>query len=152
LSLYQNFLSGPIPDGLNLRHLYYLDLSHNRFNGTLPTEWADEAYGLTNIRLLYLEHNELQGDIPSNWPAIGNGRVETLHMAHNQLTGRIPGGYYPRTFLQSLELHGNQFSGSMPSDVCSLIVFSPMEGELVNLRADCNVCTCEYSCGPDECG
>lgn len=130
-----------------------MDLSHNRFSGTLPKEWANEAYGLTEIRLLYLENNEFSGEIPSNWPRIGNGRVEILHMGNNQLTGTVPGGYNPRTFLQSLEVQGNQLSGSIPNDICSLIVFFPPEGELVNLRADCDICTCDFSsCDPNECG
>jgi len=37
----------------------------------------------------------------------------------------------------------------MDADICSLFVWTG--GEMVNFRADCEICTCQFFCGNDQC-
>ena len=57
LSLHKNQLSGPLPENMNLRHLFYLDLSSNQFYGLIPRDWSVGPNRLTLMRHLYLDHN-----------------------------------------------------------------------------------------------
>lgn len=61
-SVYDNQLSGPIPEGMRLKELFLLDLSRNEFYGTIPSDISQQNY--TMLRLLYLDHNKLTGTIP----------------------------------------------------------------------------------------
>ncbi|KAM7276460.1 hypothetical protein ACFE04_018326 [Oxalis oulophora] len=68
LELQDNYFSGPLPDYLgDLIYLQYLNLANNKFNGSIPTKWAQ----LTNLKqlitgftLLDLSSNNLSGRIP----------------------------------------------------------------------------------------
>jgi hypothetical protein len=102
-----------------LPHIHYLFLNHNQFSGTLP------------------------GDLPH---VLGNGRVELLHLGDNNFHGNVPGDYSKsRIFMTSLEVQNNHFT-SLDPYICTLSVLTPPDGELVNFRADCPICTCPSLC------
>lgn len=61
-SVYDNDLTGPIPEGMRLNEAFMLDLSRNEFYGTIPNDISHQNY--TKLRLLYLDHNKLTGTIP----------------------------------------------------------------------------------------
>ncbi len=61
-SVYDNQLTGPIPEGMRLNEVFMLDLSRNEFYGTIPNDISHQNY--TTLRLLYLDHNKLTGTIP----------------------------------------------------------------------------------------
>jgi hypothetical protein len=103
---------------------------------------------LPSIRYLFLNHNQFSGTIPVDFPSVlGNGRVELLHLGDNEFHGHVPGDYskVSRIFMTSLELQNNHFT-SMDPYICTLSVLTPPDGELVNLRADCPICTCPSLC------
>lgn len=102
---------------------------------------------LPRIRYLFLNHNQFSGTIPVDFPSVlGNGRVELLHLGDNEFHGQVPGDYSKgRIFMTSLELQNNHFT-SMDPYICTLSVLTPPDGELVNLRADCPICTCPSLC------
>jgi hypothetical protein len=126
-------------------YMYYLDLGKNQFTGTFPVSWIGQMKKLSS---LYLDHNRLTGSLPSNFTSIGGGRLAQLLISNNRLTGTVPGSFPVINFLQQAELHHNNFTG-MDQEMCRLIVFTG--GEMVNLKADCEACPCDYFCGEDEC-
>jgi Leucine-rich repeat (LRR) protein len=71
LSLSHNVLTGTIPINLQNKYWNNLDLSFNKFTGTLSSEFAGVFDPLGNQEL-YLEVNRLSGDIPSSVQNITN--------------------------------------------------------------------------------
>ena len=145
LSLHQNQLTGALPEFMNLRSLFYLDLSSNFFSGSIPHDWSSGRDRLNRLRHVYLDHNRFEGELLPTFSQIGNGRVETLMLSNNRFTGRFPGNW---TKLEDLELQHNNFT-SISKRLCKKIVFAG--GEIIHFRADCDICSCKYLCGRDYC-
>lgn len=150
LSVHHNDLEGPIPEGWNLRFLYYLDLSYNRLNGTLPIDWAEAPSAFNRLKHVFLDHNELTGPVPASYPSMGNGRMELLHLSDNRLTGTMPGGFDPLWFISSMEIQNNNFA-AMDVTICESLVFGTQFGEMTNFHADCEICICNFFCEPGVC-
>ena len=76
---------GRLPPGLaELEELRRLDLSGNRFVGSIPAAWG----ALQHLQALDLSGNELTGAIP---PELGQlADLEDLRLSGNELTGCIP--------------------------------------------------------------
>ncbi len=70
-----------------------------------------------------------------------------LYLNDNKLTGRFPQGWSPIYYLTNIDIRNNQFTQDIPSSVCSMNVFD--EAEMVELRADCDICDCRRLC--DNC-
>ncbi|KAK1286873.1 hypothetical protein QJS10_CPB20g01565 [Acorus calamus] len=67
-----------------MSYLEFLDLHHNRLNGSIPTSLGE----LSSIEFLDLSENSLSGAIPSS---LGNLTVLThFNLSYNLLTGAIP--------------------------------------------------------------
>nr|CAD1818439.1 unnamed protein product [Ananas comosus var. bracteatus] len=121
---------------LNLASLSKLDLSGNKFSGSLP----ETLCNMSRLQFLLLDHNFLSGEIP---PGIGScGRLLELQMGSNFLSGSIPPeigrirnlqitlnlsfnhlrGPLPRELgkldkLVSLDVSNNQISGEIPAEL-----------------------------------
>lgn len=149
IALNNNQLTGTIPTNWNLRQLFYLDLGHNQLSGSLPSDWSEGRAAFIRLRVLYLDHNNLSGSVPSSLGLIGNGRITLLSLQNNALTGEFPGFPLHNNLLNVLEIHNNQFSSMDKHDICNQIVFN--YGELVMLRADCDICRCKHFCDKDQC-
>jgi hypothetical protein len=146
--LYDNQLVGPIPRNWNLRYLYYLDLGKNQLSGLFPNDWTVGRSTMDRLRLLYLDDNKLIGSLPSNLGEIGKGRLNILSINDNAFTGAMPLFNNYTNFLNRLEVHHNNFT-SMDQFMCAQIVYNG--GELVQMRADCDICPCTFFCGTDQC-
>ncbi|XP_012836708.1 PREDICTED: receptor-like protein 12 [Erythranthe guttata] len=85
-----------------------VDLSGNRFSGTIP-----ESIGnLNSLRYLNLSRNNITGNIPSS---LGNMSIlESLDLSSNQLVGEIPSQLTSLTFLSLLNLSFNNLVGQIP--------------------------------------
>jgi hypothetical protein len=131
MSFYKNNLDGEIPDGLlNRNSLFYVDLSFNSISGELPVNPKAR-----NLRHLYVSHNLLEGEIPG-----GYEDLEDFFADHNQFSGTPPTNFNEDR-LSTLQLQGNNFDEEVALEVCDLDIFS--QGVLVDLAADCAICTCE---------
>lgn len=120
---------------MRLRLCKYFDVGRNQLTGTLPNDLGEK---FVNLRHLHLDHNSFKGTLPSSYNTVGNGRLESFSVDHNKLTGSIPGERDLYNKLVQYTLHSNRFD-RMGSDTCRMEI---PRGELVELRADCNVCAC----------
>lgn len=133
-------------ENLNLRNLFYFDLGRNDMSGTIPDDWVEGNDNMRSLRHLYLDFNRFNGSLPDEWPELGGGRVKQLILNDNKLTGQVPGKYESMQSLNAVEIQNNDFS-RIQKDLCKHSVF--IGGELVALRADCDICDCQNFC--DQC-
>jgi hypothetical protein len=94
-----------------LERLQSLDLYDNQLTGPIP-----ESIGnLVLLQLLNIRNNQLTGSIPDS---IGNLMLlEYLYMSNNQLSGDIPDSFGNLSVLNSLSVHDNQLAGKWPASM-----------------------------------
>ncbi|KAL6203197.1 hypothetical protein ACLB2K_026900 [Fragaria x ananassa] len=146
----QSCLSGKInPSLLSLKHLYYLDLSWNDFQGIHITNFLGK---LTSLRYLNLSYASFSGEIPHflgvSWlhyvnmlpsllelhlsacgmdsnqlplslPTLNFTSLSVLDMSENSFNSSIPSWFSNLTSLSTLDLHGNSFVGPIPNEFAS---------------------------------
>jgi LRR receptor-like serine/threonine-protein kinase FLS2 len=120
LQLSGNAIGGRIPGGAlsGLARLTRLDLSANRFSGSIPSEIGE----LAKLRSLDLSHNRLRGELPRSLARLG--ALAQLSLQGNGLAGAVP-DLTGLEGLRQLDLSGNKLSGTppmrrLPSSVCSV--------------------------------
>lgn len=138
LNLHSNLLSGTIPNNLRLRQLVYLDLGRNRLTGTIPQDLGET---FVRLRQLYLDNNGLTGSIPTTIPPMANGRLEIMEVNHNALSGSVPDNFIMFNKLVQYRLDNNNFDTLGPQN-CQLSLFNDFGGELIEFKADCDICAC----------
>ncbi|XP_045809803.1 probable LRR receptor-like serine/threonine-protein kinase At3g47570 [Trifolium pratense] len=107
---------GNIPPSIgNCQKLQYLELSHNKLRGTIPSE-VFTLFSLSN--LLNLSHNSLSGSLPREVGLLKN--IDVLDISENHLSGDIPTTIGECISLEYLYLQGNSFNGTIPSSFASL--------------------------------
>ncbi|TYH17359.1 hypothetical protein ES288_A05G186100v1 [Gossypium darwinii] len=116
LNLSSNVLSGPIPSELgSLSKLTHLNLSMNYLSGFFPLSLAN----LSQISLLYVGNNLISGELDprlfSNW-----NRLQFLELHNNNFTGMIPSEIGLLVNLVELALSSNHFHGFVPSAIGNL--------------------------------
>uniref|UniRef100_A0A8R7QFE1 Uncharacterized protein n=1 Tax=Triticum urartu TaxID=4572 RepID=A0A8R7QFE1_TRIUA len=86
LALSNNDLSGEFPKFLQgASQLKFLDLSYNRFFGTLP-KWLPEK--MPDLQILRVRSNMFSGHIPNNLTCLKS--LCFLDIAHNNISGTLP--------------------------------------------------------------
>ncbi|KAL6134901.1 hypothetical protein ACLB2K_067129 [Fragaria x ananassa] len=108
--LYNNSLNGSIP-GKNCKKLFFLDLSYNKFRGSLPSALGN-CTGLMSFMAI---SNNLVGSIPSSFGLLD--KLELLYLPVNQLSGRIPPELGQCKSLTGLQLNMNQLVGEIPDEL-----------------------------------
>ncbi|XP_056173389.1 receptor-like protein 33 [Syzygium oleosum] len=87
-----------------------IDLSHNSFQGNIPTVFGH----LHSLKGLNLSHNHLTGSIP---PILGSlTDLEWLDLSSNKLSGEIPRVLGDLASLGYLDLSKNKLTGQIPQD------------------------------------
>lgn len=104
LILYNNTLSGTIPDFSGLPNLTELNLAVNDLSGSIP-----DFSGIENLTILLLHFNNLNGNIPdfSNLP-----NLEGIAAYENNLSGPIP-DFSNLPLLLTFNCYANQFTGNI---------------------------------------
>ncbi|KAK9911020.1 hypothetical protein M0R45_034947 [Rubus argutus] len=98
-----------------LRHLIYLDISSNNFNGPIP-------YFLGNfiqLRYLSLSGNNFNGQIPSFFENLI--QLTYLDISSNNFHGQIPSFFENLIQLTNLDISSNNFHGSIPQSLFNLM-------------------------------
>ncbi|KAL4299602.1 hypothetical protein HN51_050306 [Arachis hypogaea] len=129
LSLRNCNLKGPIPDLSRIPNLYYIDLSHNQLNETIPT---NQLSG--NITTIVLSNNNLSGTIPLNFSNLP--RLKKLSIANNKLRGNVPSSIWQNKTssaneslivdLQNNELNTISGSTTLPPNVTLQLGGNPL--------------------------
>lgn len=112
LWLYDNQLSGSIPDLSALVNLQELYLFANQLSGSIP-----DLSALVNLRSLELDYNQLSGPIPDLSTLVN---LQWLRLGHNQLSGNIPISLTTLSELSWLQLANNCLTASEPAVVAFL--------------------------------
>jgi len=115
LNLYENELSGSIPESLgNLSNLLQLGLSTNKLSGRIPNSLGN----LKSLQKLYLNTNKLSGTIPESLGNLSN--LYYFYLYNNQLSGTLPESLGNLSNLQVLHLRNNQLCGEIPLSLMKL--------------------------------
>lgn len=105
LDLSKNNISGTLPANLGQMEASFLDLSSNRFTGSVKQVPQ-------NIITLDLSRNSLSGPLPFNdrWPIF----TESLFLSDNHFTGTIPTTLCQMKSLKVLDIRNNMITGKFP--------------------------------------
>ncbi|CAG7903005.1 unnamed protein product [Brassica rapa] len=164
LSLCYNSLAGRISPLHRLKHLVSLDVSQNRFSGTIGHEILTfpeisrinvsfnqfisieviQVIGMeTHLRILDAEGNHLQGPLPLNLATYGN--LKDINLRSNMFSGDIPRIYGKRleNSWRSLYLENNYLTGTLPVEFQK--ISKQIRGSLSNNCLQCpkNVTICQ---------
>ncbi|KAF5794251.1 putative non-specific serine/threonine protein kinase [Helianthus annuus] len=123
LDLSDNLLSGHLPqtDGTMNPSLQVVNLSNNRFIGTIPIHLCK----VPSIILLDLSQNKFSGRLPG---CIGNlTNLSVIDLTNNNMTGVVPSSLGCLKLLRSLHLHNNKFEGDIPSSFQNLTKLVTMD-------------------------
>lgn len=124
-----------------------MDLSFNQMTGTIPEDFPRTA---VNLRHLYLEHNQFSGQPPVGLSTTGNERLIDLFLNDNQFTGSVPDEWSKgNKNLLTIRVQNNMFTQELSKGVCDTYVF--IGGEMVELGADCDICSCTKEGACDNC-
>lgn len=150
LDLFDNNLSGSIPIELNQLPLEILQISTNKFAGSLPEIFypdlaildvsANELSGTlpgrlfdaTYLKEVNLSMNRFSGTLSSDF-----GRLTALRkflIGLNSFSGEVPGSIGNMKSLESLHATYNDLTGSIPNTICDLFDY-----RLKRLSTDCAV-------------
>ncbi|KAK4404227.1 Polygalacturonase inhibitor [Sesamum angolense] len=116
LLLDRNKLTGSIPESFADFRVkdFYLYLSHNQLNGTIPIR-----LGHTNFTLLDVSRNTLEGDISFLFGK--NKSINTAYFSRNKLQFDMSKMEFPKT-LGNLDLSHNKIYGSLPEGLTKIYI------------------------------
>lgn len=141
----KNELTGTFPKAFaDFPNLEFLLLHENKFHGTFPTR----IFNHRNLRRLMVSNNSFVGTIPSFVENLGrkSTRRKELWLHGNNFSGSIPSELGNIEDLHEVKLAGNNFVGKVPKSLCSI------RGDLYNdlniLEVDCGKvdCSCCSNC------
>ncbi|VVA95235.1 unnamed protein product [Arabis nemorensis] len=116
LFLRDNNIDGLLPELKDLTNLELLDLSSNKFNGSIPIQ---ELTALKKLKVLDLSGNELSGSMELKG-VCELKNIEELDLSKDNLVGQFPLCLTSLTGLRVLDLSSNQLTGNLPADLGKL--------------------------------
>eukprot|EP01018_Ginkgo_biloba_P020234 Gb_34054 [translate_table: standard] len=110
VDLHSNHLQGPLP--LSFGPVEVLDLSNNKFRGSIPSEIFGDHW---SINFLSLSNNSLSGHIPRSLS--GSCFLEVLDLSNNILSGKLHHLFTKCSSLVVLNLANNALEGELPHEL-----------------------------------
>ncbi|KAG7578355.1 Leucine-rich repeat typical subtype [Arabidopsis thaliana x Arabidopsis arenosa] len=109
LNLGSNSLQGPIPQWIcNFRFVFFLDLSDNRFTGSIPQCLKNS----TDFNTLNLRNNSLSGFLPEL--CMDSTMLRSLDVSYNNLVGKLPKSLMNCQDMEFLNVRGNKIKDTFP--------------------------------------
>ncbi|VAI63990.1 unnamed protein product [Triticum turgidum subsp. durum] len=141
LALSNNDISGVFPKFLQwASELEFLDLSYNRFVGTLP-KWLPEK--MPELEVLMVRSNMFSGHIPKDLPCLES--LHYLDIGHNNISGTIP---WPLSNLKAMRVRSQYMEDYEVEQIIPITTkgqtryyTSEVYGLLVNIDLSCNSLT-----------
>ncbi|XP_026416008.1 receptor kinase-like protein Xa21 [Papaver somniferum] len=113
IDLSHNRLSGIIPSSIgNCSKLLSLNLGKNNLTGHIPNELEQ----VKSLRYLQLQDNFLDGTLVFNFFSIF-ADLEVLSLANNNFRGSIPTEFGSYNVLKIISLRSNKFQGTIPDEI-----------------------------------
>ncbi|XP_050919956.1 leucine-rich repeat receptor protein kinase EMS1 [Lathyrus oleraceus] len=118
LNLTGNVLFGSIPISFgNMKELTHSDLSYNMLSGELPSIMS----GVQSLVGPYVQNNRLSGQVGEFFSNSMTWRIETMNLSHNCFDGNLSWSLGNLSYLTNLDLHQNQLTDEIPSDLGNLM-------------------------------
>lgn len=156
LELQYCHIEGAIPDGFgSMSLLSFLGLGNNLLTGSIPASF----FGLTNLLVLglddnlleseidlfaklnqmqklYIEDNLIKGQITEEMISGGWKEMVDLDVSVNRLEGPIPANIWSMGALEVVDLHGNDFLGTIPpiESVHENLFFLALQDNSLNMQ------------------
>ncbi|AEE76720.1 disease resistance protein [Arabidopsis thaliana] len=109
LNLGSNSLQGPIPQWIcNFRFVFFLDLSDNRFTGSIPQCLKNS----TDFNTLNLRNNSLSGFLPEL--CMDSTMLRSLDVSYNNFVGKLPKSLMNCQDMEFLNVRGNKIKDTFP--------------------------------------
>ncbi|XP_078173306.1 receptor-like protein EIX2 [Carex rostrata] len=125
LDLSNNYLTGPLPRGLNnftsMSQLFSLTILYYDAIVIVITKGLILEYDSQDflfLKSMDLSNNNLTGEIPKEIVVLAG--LFNLNLSHNELIGNIPLEIVNMTSLESLDFHKNNLSGTIPQSISNL--------------------------------
>ncbi|XP_030924925.1 receptor-like protein 7 [Quercus lobata] len=115
VNLWGNDFSAPIPEFFaDFRNLTFFDLSYCGLNGQFPKK----IFQVPTLQTVDLSSNELlQGSLPEFYP---NGSLQSLQLSGSKFSGTLPDSIGNLKRLSEIYLTGCNFNGSIPNSLSNL--------------------------------
>ncbi|KAL4597008.1 hypothetical protein ACB092_12G204800 [Castanea dentata] len=138
IQLYSNKLSGALPSGLsNLTTLSRFDVSRNQLTGTIPDELCE-----LELEALNLSENRFEGSVPEI--ITRSTKLYELKLFNNTLTGSLPSELGKNSPLKTIDISYNGFSGEIPKYLCEkgaltnlILMYNSFSGEIPESFGNC---------------
>ncbi|KAM7268472.1 hypothetical protein ACFE04_010638 [Oxalis oulophora] len=129
-----------LPDLSNRSYtqLMTLDISHNLFNGEIPSDFGD---AFINMEYLDMSSNRFHGQIPPSFCDMRS--LDFLDLSNNKLFGKMFSADLSFTKLTELFLNGNNFSGRIPDSLSRSTALSSLNISRNNLEGPIPVEFCQ---------
>ncbi|OIW21001.1 hypothetical protein TanjilG_27346 [Lupinus angustifolius] len=138
IELYENFLSGELPEMMNVTELERFDASVNGLSGKIPSELCK----LKKLESLNLYDNKLQGSLPECIAGFEN--LYELKLFNNTLKGTLPSDLGNNSMFQTLDVSYNHFSGEIPANLCGggtlqelMMIYNSFSGRIPESLGNC---------------
>lgn len=113
-------MTGSIPSEVStLRSLEWFAMEQGQLSSTIPSSIA----ALTNLLVLDLDYNILTGNLPQELFTMTS--LRQLDLNNNTLVGPINGIENLKS-LEFIQLHGNGFSGAIPTELNNFVNLSEL--------------------------
>ncbi|XP_057990664.1 receptor-like protein 9DC3 [Hevea brasiliensis] len=149
LKLRRSQLHGKFPDISHLSKLVSLVLSHNNFNGEIPSSFGN----LKQLDTLSLRNSSLGGQIPSSLGSLKE--LFILDLSYNNFNDEIPSSfenlkqleemYLSNNNLTYLDLSNNLLHGPIPSSIFKLVKLSVVILSSNKLIGEVSSAVCELN-------
>ncbi|XP_068499744.1 receptor-like protein 56 [Phaseolus vulgaris] len=134
-----NNIEGEITDEWCQHEFLTLDISHNKFSGSLPSCFKMAAY-------LFLRGNNFSGSIPELFMS-NHSPATVIDFSDNKFTGTIPDSVYKLRSLRLLLLAGNNLQGQISSQICQLKLINILDLSQNNFSGSIPACFSNMSFG-----